>query len=108
MAGDSIDDEDTVMEDPVKPMKPETVWSNSGSEANDDEVKIVKDHGVRFIKGLGFDDSEDTVEINEEEIVKQDFALINWEDAKKEETLSLVTENVLKADTELQFVFGSI
>ena len=36
--------------------------------------------------------------------MKQDFALINWEDAKKEETLSLVTENVLKAGTELQEV----
>jgi hypothetical protein len=65
VAGDGIDNKDTVMKDPVKPMKPETVRSNSGSDANDD-VKIVKDHGVRCSKGDGFDDSEDTVEINED------------------------------------------
>ena len=63
VTGDGFDDEDTVVEDPAKPMKPETAWSNSGSEANADDVKIVKDHGVRFIKGDGLEEpSEDSVE----------------------------------------------
>ena len=81
------------------------MWINSGFEAKFDDDKIVKDHRVRFVKGDGLEEaSKDTVEIDEEEIVKQDFALINWEDAKKEETLFLVTENVLKAGTEFQEV----
>ena len=98
--GDGLE-EDTGVEYPVKPSNSDTVWINSGYEANPDDTDIVKDHGVRFIKEDGLEaPSKDTVEIDEEEIVKQDFALINWVDGKKEETLSLVTENVLKARTE--------
>ena len=39
--------------------------------------------------------------IDEEENVKQNLTLINWEDGKKEETLYLVTENVCKARTKV-------
>ena len=37
----------------------------------------MKHYGVRFVRGDGLETpEEDTVEIEEEEIVKQDFALI--------------------------------
>jgi hypothetical protein len=55
---------------------------------------------VCFVQGDGLDDAEDTIEINDEDMVRQDFALINCKDSKTEETLPEITENVLKADTE--------
>jgi hypothetical protein len=57
---------------------------------------------VCFVQGDGLDDAEDAIKINEEDMVRQDFALINWEDSKTEKTLPEATENVLKADAECQ------
>ena len=97
VTGDGFDDEDTVVEDPAKPMKPETAWSNSGSEANADDVKIVKDHGACFIKGDGLKEfSEETVEINEEEIVKEDFVKGDGLEEASEDTAEIDEEEVAK------------
>jgi hypothetical protein len=59
---------------------------------------------VRSVQGDGLDDAEDAIKINEEDMVRQDFALFNGEDSKMEETLPEVTENAPKADTECQEV----
>ena len=68
VTGDGMNEEDTGVEYPVKPIDPETVWINSGSEANPDDAGIVKGHGVRFFKGDGLETPlEDTVEIDKEE-----------------------------------------
>jgi hypothetical protein len=50
----------------------------------------------------GLDEAEDAIEINEEDMVREDFGLINWEDSKTEEALPEVTENVLKAEADCQ------
>ena len=79
VTGDGIKDEDTDVEDPEKPTNSETGWINAGSEANSDDAESVKGHGVRFVKVDGLETpAEDTVEIDEEENVKQDLTLINW------------------------------
>jgi hypothetical protein len=56
--------------------------------------------GVCFVQGDGLDEAEDAIEINEEDMVREDFALINWEDSKTEEALPEVTEKVLKAEAD--------
>ena len=61
-------------------------------EANPNDADMVEGYGVRFVKG-------DSLE--EEATVNQDVARISWEDGTKEETLSLDTESVLKARTEV-------
>jgi hypothetical protein len=39
--------------------------------------------GTWFVHGDGLDEAEDPIEINEEDMVREDFALINWEDSKR-------------------------
>ena len=58
--------------------------------------------GTCFVHGDGLNEAEDAIEINEEDMVRKDFALINWEDSKTEEALPEVTEKVLKADADCQ------
>jgi hypothetical protein len=58
--------------------------------------------GACFVHGDGLDEAEDAIAINEEDMVGEDFALINWEDSKTEEALPEVTEKVLKAEADCQ------
>ena len=55
----------------------------------------MKDLREHFVKGGEFEDtSEDTVETDEEEMVKQDKAPINWEDVLEARTEFQRTSNI--------------
>jgi hypothetical protein len=58
--------------------------------------------GTCFDHGDGLDEVEDLLDINEEDMVREDFALINWEDSKTEEALPEVIEKVLTAEADCQ------
>jgi hypothetical protein len=129
--GDNIDSDSEYNEDEVVEKQPyekpeekdvgDDIDSDSDSEYDEDEVvekqlydvpRLEKEEiGAEvwkikaeacFVQGDGLDEAEDAIEINEEDMVREDFALINWEDSKTEETLPEVTEKVLKADADCQ------
>jgi hypothetical protein len=58
--------------------------------------------GTCFVHGDGLDEAEDPIMTNEQDMVREDFALINWEDSKTEEALPEVTEKVLKTEADCQ------